>query len=69
MHEATNSESTMDTLGMGFSKWSKTALIQDLQISQGHERCFRTQKSTQCAEECQWRRDCCRLVAEWLREW
>lgn len=69
MPETRTPESTMDALGMGFANWSNTPMIQNLQMKEGHEPCFRSQKSTRCTEDCQWGRDCRRLVAEWLREW
>ena len=43
--------------------------IRDSQKHLGHEPCFRSAKRHTCAIECQWRYQCRRIVAEWLREW
>lgn len=45
----------------------QTALIRKIQVLRGEEPCFATDKSQECAEICQWRRDCRKLKAAWLR--
>ncbi|MFH1493474.1 MAG: hypothetical protein ABIG70_01585 [Pseudomonadota bacterium] len=45
----------------------KTILIRKIQTLRGDEPCFDTDKSHDCAELCQWRRDCRKPKAAWLR--
>lgn len=45
----------------------KEELIRKIQLLRGDEPCFATDKSHDCAEICQWRRDCRRLKAAWQR--
>ncbi len=45
----------------------KTVLIRKIQALRGDEPCFATDKSHDCAEICQWRRDCRKLKAAWQR--
>jgi hypothetical protein len=45
----------------------QTELIRKMQVLQGDEPCFATDKSHDCAEICQWRRNCRKHVAAWLR--
>lgn len=45
----------------------KTELIRKIQALRGDEPCFATDKNYDCAEICQWRRDCRTLKAAWLR--
>lgn len=45
----------------------KTILIRKIQTLRGDEPCFDSDKSHDCAELCQWRRDCRKLKAAWLR--
>lgn len=46
---------------------SKIMMIRSIQKCQGAEPCFATDKRHDCAEICEWRRDCRQLVAAWLR--
>lgn len=47
---------------------SRVMIIRLLQEERGEEPCFRTDKRLTCRrEECQWRRECRRLVAAWKR--
>jgi hypothetical protein len=46
---------------------SQTVLIRKIQKLRGDEPCFATDKSFDCAEICQWRRECRKLKAVWLR--
>ncbi len=45
----------------------KEELIRKIQLLRGVEPCFATEKSHDCAELCQWRRDCRRPKAVWHR--
>lgn len=45
----------------------KMELIRKIQLIRGVEPCFATEKSHDCAELCQWRRDCRGLKAVWQR--
>lgn len=45
----------------------KKELIRTIQLLRGVEPCFATEKSHDCAELCQWRRDCRRPKAVWQR--
>lgn len=49
------------------SQTPKAVLIRKIQTLRGSEACFATEKSHECAEICQWRRDCRKLKAAWLR--
>ncbi len=42
-------------------------MVRMIQQSRGGEPCFATDKRYDCAEGCEWRRDCRKLVAAWLR--
>ena len=42
-------------------------LIRNIQQAQGHEPCFMTDKWLDCEEICEYRRECRRLTAAWLR--
>ncbi|MFA5240751.1 MAG: hypothetical protein WC029_02615 [Sulfuricella sp.] len=46
---------------------SQTVLIRKIQALRGDDPCFATDKSVDCAEICQWRRNCRKLKAVWLR--
>lgn len=47
---------------------SQVALVHALQTARGEETCFRTEKRWSCTEpDCEWRRECRRLMAEWMR--
>lgn len=41
--------------------------IRAMQRQRGAEPCFCTDKRYSCAEQCEWRKDCLKLRAEWLR--
>ena len=44
------------------------ALVRAWQIERGTEACFLTERRLYCQEQhCQWRKECCRLVAVWRR--
>ncbi|MBZ0106412.1 MAG: hypothetical protein K8H84_12380 [Sulfuricella denitrificans] len=45
----------------------KTILIRKIQVLRGDDPCFASDKSQDCAEICQWRRDCRKLKAVWQR--
>lgn len=45
----------------------QTILIRKIQMLRGQEPCFATEKSHDCAEICQWRRDCRKPRAAWQR--
>lgn len=47
---------------------SRVATIRATQLKQGVEPCFLTEKRLLCRQEtCEWRQECCRLVAAWKR--
>ncbi len=47
---------------------SAVAKVHRLQVARGGEACFRTEKRWTCDEsDCEWRRECRRLMAEWMR--
>lgn len=46
---------------------SQTQLIRETQIERGDEPCFATEMRHDCAQLCEWRRDCRKLMAAWLR--
>lgn len=46
---------------------SQTELIRTIQALRGDEPCFSTDKRYDCAEICDWRRNCRKLRAIWLR--
>lgn len=42
--------------------------IHRLQLADGHEPCFGSERGRRCAEaDCPWRRRCAGLVAHWMR--
>ena len=46
----------------------KIELIQSIQQASHHRPCFRTDHDTTCHEEdCRWRAECRKLIAEWCR--
>ena len=59
----------LDTQGFNAVKDapSRTQTVRLRQMEQGHEPCFGTEKRFDCAEICEWRRDCHKRVAVWLR--
>ena len=46
---------------------SQTQLVRETQIKRGEEPCFATDMRHDCAQLCEWRRDCRKLMAAWLR--
>lgn len=47
---------------------SELALIRAIQASRGDDACFRSDKRLGCGDlDCEWRSECCRLVAIWRR--
>jgi len=47
---------------------SKPTLVRAIQRRLGHPACFATDERYACTrEKCQWRADCLKPVAEWLR--
>jgi len=46
---------------------SQTQLIRAIQRQRGGQPCFATDRRFDCAEICEWRRDCRKLMAVWLR--
>lgn len=45
----------------------KIRIIRETQIALNTEPCFRSERRHDCAEMCEWRRDCRKLVAIWRR--
>ena len=47
---------------------SNVALIRSMQIERCSEACFLTDKRLFCQDRnCEWRKECCRLIAVWRR--
>ena len=46
---------------------SQTKLIRNIQVLRGDTPCFSTDKRYDCTEDCEWRQDCRKLRAVWLR--
>lgn len=46
----------------------KTSRVRSIQIERGQDPCFMTSKRLTCKDQqCEWRSECCRLVAVWKR--
>lgn len=54
-------------LGAYAAHASQTELIRTIQTIRGGEPCFSTDKRYDCAEDCEWRQNCRKLRAVWLR--
>jgi len=69
MTEIVQLQHMADPLGLKESKQhtSQTQLIRAIQQQRGEQPCFATDKRDDCAEICEWRRDCRKLMAVWLR--
>lgn len=69
MH-VTDQQSLTDGAGAGDrtrSRW-KVELVRAIQKGEGQDPCYMTDKRHLCWElNCEWRRECRRLVAEWRR--
>lgn len=56
---------------VGFEEYSRhssqASSIRAIQRQRGEEPCFSTDKRYNCAEQCEWRKDCTKLRAVWLR--
>ena len=47
---------------------SGIALVRSIQQERGTDACFLTEKRLSCQDTgCEWRKECCRLVAVWRR--
>lgn len=57
------------TLGLQESAMcsTQTQLIRSIQLCRGEEPCFASDKRNDCAEICEWRRECRPRRAAWLR--
>ena len=58
-----------NTLGLnrgGFDK-SRVQVIRETQMARDGDPCFGTDMSHDCAEMCEWRRECRKPVAAWRR--
>ena len=51
----------------GYNRNSSPQVIRSIQRQRGEEPCFSTDKRYGCAEQCEWRNDCLKLRAVWLR--
>ena len=72
MMEMTSSQSQQKTVGqMGFDEYLRhspqPSLVRAIQRKCGEEPCFSTDKRYNCAEQCEWSKDCLKLKAVWLR--
>ena len=70
MREMTSSQ--QETVSrVGFNEYShhssQASAIRAIQRQRGEEPCFSTDKRYNCAEQCEWRKDCLKLRAVWLR--
>jgi hypothetical protein len=42
--------------------------VRSIQIATGHRPCFQSEHKYLCKKyDCEWRKDCTKLVAEWMR--
>ncbi len=42
--------------------------VRSIQVAKGHQPCFQSDQKYLCREfDCEWRRECLKLVAEWMR--
>lgn len=46
---------------------SQTELVRSIQAFRGEEPCFSTDQRYDCAKMCEWRQNCRKLRAVWLR--
>ncbi|MBI4938262.1 MAG: hypothetical protein HY846_08615 [Nitrosomonadales bacterium] len=51
----------------GYGRCSHPSAIWAIQRQRGQEPCFSTDKRYSCAQQCEWRKDCMKLRAVWLR--
>lgn len=70
MREATSSQQEAVNRA-GFNEYSRhssqASAIRAIQRQRGEEPCFSTDKRYNCAEQCEWRKNCLKLRAVWLR--
>lgn len=45
----------------------QTQRVRQIQLFREEEPCFATEKRHDCVEICEWRKDCRKLMAAWLR--
>lgn len=45
----------------------KNSLIRAIQKAQGREPCFLSDNRYECVGACEWKKQCKRLIAEWMR--
>jgi hypothetical protein len=45
----------------------KAQIIREMQMAHNEDPCFGTDKRHDCAEMCEWRRECREPIAAWLR--
>lgn len=45
----------------------KASAVRAIQTQRGEEPCYSTDKRYNCTEPCEWRKDCTKLRAVWLR--
>lgn len=57
---------TLGFNGGNFDK-SRTQVIREIQMARDEDPCFGTDMRHDCAEMCEWRRECRKPVAAWLR--
>lgn len=46
---------------------SRTQLVRTIQLRQGDDPCFLTEKRYLCNAICEWGRECRKLIAQWMR--
>lgn len=55
----------------GFEEYNrrplKASAVRAIQTQRGEEPCYSTDKRYNCTDPCEWRKDCTKLRAVWLR--
>lgn len=62
-------QQAQDTIGLteNILTSKEVKRVRAIQLEQGKEVCFATDKRYECAEMCEWRQNCRKLKAAWLR--
>ena len=67
-HSIAQVQQMADAQGInGCKQFLSETMIRTIQLARNEEPCFATDKRHDCAEICEWRRDCRKLMAAWLR--
>ena len=66
--QKTVNQAGFDELSGIYKRYSpQPSEIRMIQKQRGWDPCFSTDKRYNCAEQCEWRKDCLKLRAVWLR--